>query len=237
MYEEEYQQIKDTLHRLQVDSNSKIVFLVDKNGQQIPFFMMPSFSGGSDLRAFLGEYFQVDPRLFDQHLYEYADKEMIRHLFRVTASLDSMVVGEPQVLGQVKEAYAVARAVGAVSSQLDALVTRRFMAVFFPPAEFQVTTRFTEVSGHQFKTEGRILQNPGWLAVYGRAVGDETESDVEGCLSVPFLVGGVVLVSEDYRVARAEARDVVDVPMRVVADREGVAWPGRLRGSRRRALD
>ena len=35
MYEEEYQQIKDTLHRLQVDSNSKIVFLVDKNGQQI----------------------------------------------------------------------------------------------------------------------------------------------------------------------------------------------------------
>ncbi len=35
MYEEEYQQIKDTLQRLQVDSNSKIVFLVDKNGQQI----------------------------------------------------------------------------------------------------------------------------------------------------------------------------------------------------------
>src|SRR5204863_9958615 len=35
MYEEEYQQIKDTLHRLQVDSNAKIVFLVDKNGQQI----------------------------------------------------------------------------------------------------------------------------------------------------------------------------------------------------------
>ncbi|MFX6230415.1 DNA topoisomerase, partial [Acinetobacter baumannii] len=34
------------------------------------------------------------------------------------------------------------------------LVTRRFMAVFFPPAEFQVTTRFTEVSGHQFKSEG-----------------------------------------------------------------------------------
>ncbi|MGZ4836120.1 MAG: glutamyl-tRNA reductase, partial [Terriglobales bacterium] len=49
-----------------------------------------------------------------------------RHLFRVTASLDSMVVGEPQVLGQVKEAYAVARAVGAVNSQLDALVTRAF---------------------------------------------------------------------------------------------------------------
>jgi glutamyl-tRNA reductase len=85
-----------------------------------------SRNGGSDLRGFLGEYFQVDPRQFDQHLYEYTDKDVIRHLFRVTASLDSMVVGEPQVLGQVKEAYAVARAVGAVNSQLDALVTRAF---------------------------------------------------------------------------------------------------------------
>ena len=47
-------------------------------------------------------------------------------LFRVTSSLDSMVVGEPQILGQVKEAYATARAVGAVHSQLDLLLTRAF---------------------------------------------------------------------------------------------------------------
>ena len=46
--------------------------------------------------------------------------------FRVTSSLDSMVVGEPQILGQVKEAYATARAVGAVHSQLDLLLTRAF---------------------------------------------------------------------------------------------------------------
>ncbi len=85
-----------------------------------------SRNGGSDLRAFLADYFQIDPGNFSQHLYEYLDKDAIRHLFRVTASLDSMVVGEPQVLGQVKEAYAVARAVGAVNSQLDALITRAF---------------------------------------------------------------------------------------------------------------
>ncbi|MGZ4826966.1 MAG: glutamyl-tRNA reductase [Terriglobales bacterium] len=85
-----------------------------------------SRNGGSDLRTFLSQYFQIDAREFDQHLSEYADKEAIRHLFRVTSSLDSMVVGEPQVLGQMKEAYAVARAVGTVNSQLDALVTRAF---------------------------------------------------------------------------------------------------------------
>ncbi|MBP6295079.1 MAG: DNA topoisomerase III [Hydromonas sp.] len=48
------------------------------------------------------------------------------------------------------------------------LVVKRFMAVFFPPAEFMVTTRITKVSGHHFKTEGRVLTNAGWLAIYGR---------------------------------------------------------------------
>ncbi|HJU70950.1 MAG TPA: DNA topoisomerase III [Paucimonas sp.] len=57
------------------------------------------------------------------------------------------------------------------------LVTRRFMAVFFPAAEFQVTTRYTEVSGHQFKTEGKVMTNAGWLAIYGKeAINDDKEN-------------------------------------------------------------
>jgi len=60
------------------------------------------------------------------------------------------------------------------------LVTRRFMAIFFPAAEFQVTTRFTEVEGHQFKSEGKVMTNPGWLAVYGREVTSEEKQGKEG---------------------------------------------------------
>src|SRR4051794_22800846 len=56
------------------------------------------------------------------------------------------------------------------------MVVRRFLAVFFPAAEYLQTTRITRVGEHQFKTEGRVLQNPGWLAIYGRALGDETEN-------------------------------------------------------------
>ena len=56
------------------------------------------------------------------------------------------------------------------------LVVRRFLAVFFPPAEFLQTTRITKVGEHYFRTEGRVLQNAGWLAVYGRAVGDEEKT-------------------------------------------------------------
>jgi glutamyl-tRNA reductase len=83
-------------------------------------------NGSADLRGFIRNYFQVDPADFDQHFYEFRSQDAVRHVFRVTASLDSMVVGEPQILGQVKEAYALARAVGAVHSQLDSLLTRAF---------------------------------------------------------------------------------------------------------------
>ena len=83
-------------------------------------------NGTVDLRSFLRDYFQLNPGDYEPHLYEYREGEAVRHLFRVTSSLDSMVVGEPQILGQVKEAYATARAVGAMHSQLDLLLTRSF---------------------------------------------------------------------------------------------------------------
>lgn len=54
------------------------------------------------------------------------------------------------------------------------LVLKRFLAVFCPAAEYRVTTRLTQVQGHRFKTEGKVLVTPGWLAVYGKeAQGDD----------------------------------------------------------------
>jgi DNA topoisomerase-3 len=55
-------------------------------------------------------------------------------------------------------------------------VVRRFLAVFYPAAEYLQTVRITRVAGHPFKTEGKVLVNPGWLSVYGRTVAEEDEN-------------------------------------------------------------
>ena len=83
-------------------------------------------NGSADLRGFLHQQFHLTADELEAHVYEFREKDAVRHIFRVASSLDSMVVGEAQILGQVKEAYATARAVGAVRSQLDQLFTRAF---------------------------------------------------------------------------------------------------------------
>ncbi|HWS13275.1 MAG TPA: DNA topoisomerase III [Rhodocyclaceae bacterium] len=55
-----------------------------------------------------------------------------------------------------------------VEQKIYDMVTKRFLAVFYPAAEYQVTTRITRVEGEAFKTEGKVLVNAGWLAVYGK---------------------------------------------------------------------
>ncbi|MEX3629303.1 MAG: DNA topoisomerase III [Burkholderia sp.] len=60
------------------------------------------------------------------------------------------------------------KALSEPEQKLYDLVVKRFLAVFFPAAEYRVTTRITEVAGHHFKTEGKVLVEPGWLQVYGR---------------------------------------------------------------------
>src|ERR1700719_153512 len=75
---------------------------------------------------FLADFRHVERQWGAPSLYHYDDRDAIRHLFRVAASLDSMVVGEPQILGQLKNAYAIAKQEGAVNGFMDTLLTRAF---------------------------------------------------------------------------------------------------------------
>ena len=66
-----------------------------------------------------------------------------------------------------------AKGLNEVQQRIYDLVAKRFLAVFFPAAEYLITTRVTRVDAHCFRTEGKVLVNPGWLAVYGKEAADE----------------------------------------------------------------
>ena len=85
-----------------------------------------SKNGNCDLQKFVREYFGFSEGEYEPYIFQHEQMEAVKHVFRVASSLDSMVVGESQILGPVKEAYATARALGAVNSQLDQLLTRAF---------------------------------------------------------------------------------------------------------------
>jgi len=72
------------------------------------------------------------------------------------------------------------------------LVVKRFMAVFYPPAEYLVTTRISQSVGHSFKTEGKVLVKPGWLAIYGKEAEDENTNKDDAKTLVPVKPGEMV---------------------------------------------
>src|SRR5215469_12088541 len=78
------------------------------------------------IRDFLCEYHQISTDAVSKHLYSFKNTDAIRHVFRVASSLDSMMVGEPQILGQVKEAYRIAADAGTIGMHLSALMSRAF---------------------------------------------------------------------------------------------------------------
>ncbi len=123
-------------------------------------------NGKADIRDCLRQLYSVDPALYHKHLFEYRDREAIRHLFRVASSLDSMVVGEPQILGQVKEAYATARAVGAVNSQLDALLSRAFAVAKRVRTETLIATSAVSVASVAVDLAKKIFGDLDGKSVY-----------------------------------------------------------------------
>ncbi len=83
------------------------------------------------------------------------------------------------------------------------LVARRFIAIFYPSAQFEVTTRLTRVEGELFKTDGKVIKDPGWMAVYGREanLGDGSEANL-----VPVTQG------ENASAGEVEVRESVTKP-------------------------
>ncbi len=86
------------------------------------------------------------------------------------------------------------------------LVVRRFMAVFYPSAEYLVTTRISVAANQSFKTEGKVLVKPGWLAIYGKEAEGEASDDKDSKTLV------LVKPGEKVRLEAADARGLKTRP-------------------------
>jgi glutamyl-tRNA reductase len=103
------------------------VILSTCNRVEIVAAASDSESAFSDITKFLFEQkAHRNSALLDDHLYSYRGADAVRHLFRVAASLDSMVIGEPQILGQLKQYYDTAQQAGTVGAVLHRLFHRSF---------------------------------------------------------------------------------------------------------------
>ena len=156
------EQIQAALSRLGCgegfDSISEMVIIATCNRVEL-YAVTPEESAGS-LVDFLSETRGIAPEALRPHLYHYRDEEAARHLFRVAAGLDSLVIGEPQILGQVVNALEIARGQGTVGSLLNRL--------------FQSAIH----TGKRARAETRISHNPASVASLAARLAERAVHDV-----------------------------------------------------------
>jgi glutamyl-tRNA reductase len=117
--------IPQALQDLQKLGASEVVVLSTCNRVEFLLSSPDHIEPGAIVDQFMTEW-QGSTTAFEGHIYRLEARDAIQHMFRVAASLDSMVVGEPQILGQLKAAYAAAKTEGTVGGLLESVLTRAF---------------------------------------------------------------------------------------------------------------
>jgi glutamyl-tRNA reductase len=160
----------------------------------------------SRLTDFLQNYFAVPAATIRPHLYEFRERDAVRHLFRVAASLDSMVVGEPQILGQVKESYSVAQEVGAIGVQsgsggLDRLLQSAFTVAKKVRTETQIGSSSVSIASVAVDLARKIFGSLAGRQVLLVGAGKMSE------LAVRHLIqhGATCILISNRTLARAQA--------------------------------
>jgi glutamyl-tRNA reductase len=119
--------LPDALNDLKsLDGISEAMILSTCNRVEITVTTIDGADPQAIIDSFLSRQKAQDSARFAPHFYRHEGRDAIHHLFRVASSLDSMVVGEPQILGQLKAAYTMAKGAGSVCGWLDGLLTRAF---------------------------------------------------------------------------------------------------------------
>jgi len=147
--------------------------------------------GAGKLRQFLDVAANVPAGFLDTHLYRHTNEEAVRHLFRVASSLDSMVLGEPQVLGQVRHAYALGVEVGSVGRVLNRLVHHTFRVA------------------KRVRTETGIAANAVSISYMAVELGKKIFDSLKGCAVLLIGAGEMAELSARHLVNAGVSRVVI----------------------------
>jgi len=115
--------------------------------------------GNSRLQQFLSNYHGIADEALTPHLYSYHGEAALRHLFRVVASLDSLVIGEPQIAAQVKEAYTIARRANATSTIFNQVFERAFSVAKRVRTETRIGEHAVSISYAAVELAKKIFQD------------------------------------------------------------------------------
>lgn len=153
--------LRDALERWASGPSPEAMILSTCNRVEV----VSATSEDSAIVRFLSGLHQVPEDTLVSHLYRYRGADAVRHVFRVASSLDSMVVGEPQILGQVKEAFRIASDVGTVGSNLSSLMNSAFATAKRVRNETGIAQSAVSVSYAAVELAKKIFNNLGGRAV------------------------------------------------------------------------
>ncbi|GIX46580.1 MAG: glutamyl-tRNA reductase [Candidatus Tectimicrobiota bacterium] len=165
-------QLHAPLQQFQDEAIAELVILSTCNRVELYLETPDPQAAFASCVRFLAAYHHLAPETFASYLYHLQEAEAVRHLFRVAASLDSMVVGEPQILGQVKAAYLAAQAAGRTGTVLSQLFARALGVGKAVRSETGISDHPVSVSYAAVELARRIFANLAQRTVLVLGAGD-----------------------------------------------------------------
>ncbi|MEO2044913.1 MAG: glutamyl-tRNA reductase, partial [Nitrospinaceae bacterium] len=151
------------------------------------------------LKDFISDYHGIQRESLDQYFYSYRDNQAIEHLFRVSASLDSMILGEAQILGQVKDAYSIARAQSSTGLVLNQLFEKAFNVAKKVREETGISERGVSISSAAVELAKKIFEDLENHSVMLVGTGEMAELAAKHLIS--YGVKTVYVVSRTYELS------------------------------------
>ena len=156
------------------------------------------------LQDFICDYHSISRGNLDQYFYSFCDNQAVEHLFRVSSSLDSMVLGEAQILGQVKDAYSTARSFSSTGMVLNQLFEKAFNVAKKVREETGISERGVSISSAAVELAKKIFEDLENHSVMLVGTGEMAELAAKHLIS--YGVKTVYVASRTYERAAALAQ-------------------------------